>query len=112
MREFGLSWPQFPTAVRAVTCSRTVIFTVKKKVRDQLLIHRFSHTGALIDALRIDLAELGQFFPQDKLPELWEIRAADEHLEITIGEYSYPKMPYDGGVLDHRVTYTAQLHAS
>jgi len=115
MREFGLRAFQGPASVQAVVCSGNVIFTVKgarvsdQTVKNQLIVHRFSRTGGLIDALRINFANLGQFFPPEEWPQLWEMRVMDGQLEITFGKYSYERWPTDGGVLDHRVTYTVPL---
>lgn len=105
----NIKWAQAPASLEAVACDKNSIFAVKRQGKDQLIVHRFSHTGTLRDALRITLPGIAQFFAEGKWPMVWEAIAANEQLVIVLASYSYKSTANLGGILEQRVNYTIQL---
>ena len=95
--------------MEAVTCDNSSIYAVRRQSKDQLIVHRFSHTGTLIDALRITLPEVTQSFPEGKWPVIWQVFPANEQLAIVLASYSYTRAENLGGLLEQRLNYTIQL---
>lgn len=109
IKQPGIKLAQAPASMEAVVCGKNNVLAIKRQVKEQLIIHRFSQTGNLIDALRVNLPDISQLFPAGTWPMVWEIQATGENLTITLGNYSYTRTANLGGVLEQQVTYTAQL---
>lgn len=109
IKQPGIKWAQAPASMEAVVCGENNVFAIKRQDKEQLIIHRFAQTGSLIDALRVNLHDISQFFPEGKWPMVWEVQVTRENLTITLGNYSYTKAANLGGVLEQQVTYTVQL---
>ncbi len=105
----GIKSAQAPASMEAVVCGENNVLAIKRQSKEQLIVHRFAQTGNLIDALRVNLPDISQFFPEGKWPMVWEIQATGENLTITLGNYSYTRTANLGGVLEQYVTYTVQL---
>ena len=73
------------------------------------MIHRFSHSGTLIDALHITLPDVAQFFPEEKWPMIWEVVPENGNLGVTLAYYSYTGTADQGGLIQQRLTYRIQL---
>jgi len=105
IEQLNLTFFQAPTALESIACDERQIYTLKRLSREQLLLHRFLHTGSLIDAVRIILPGL----PEGKWLELWEVVPANAGLHISLGSYSYTGTANQGGILEQRLDYTTQL---
>ena len=109
IKQPGIKWAQAPASMEAVVCGENNVLAIKRQGKEQLIVHRFAQTGNLIDALRVNLPDISQFFPEGKWPMVWEIQATGENLTVTLGNYSYTRTANLGGVLEQNVTYTVQL---
>src|SRR5262245_21062057 len=69
----NLKFAQALDPLESVTCDKTLIYTVKRHSSDELIIHRFSHSGPLQDVWRITLPDVAQVFPKGKWPTLWGV---------------------------------------
>jgi len=105
----NLKFAQAVDPLELVTCDKTLIYTVKRQSSDQLIIHRFSHSGALQDVLRITLPDVAQVFPKGKWPTLWEAVPENGNLGSSLASYSYRGTPNEGGLIEQRLNYTIQL---
>jgi hypothetical protein len=105
----NIKWAQATDLLESVTCDKSSIYSVKRHSRDQLIIHRFSHSGTLIDALHITLPHVAQFFPGEKWPMIWEVLPENGNLGVTLASYSYTGTANQGGLVEQRVNYTIQL---
>lgn len=92
-----------------VTCDKKKIYAIRHIRKDQLIIHRFTHAGTLIDALRITLPETDNFFTQEKRPQIWDMAIQNEQLSFSLGVYSYTGTADQGGQLEQRLNYVVQL---
>ena len=109
IRQPGIKWAQAPASMETVVCSENDILAVKRPSKEQLVIYRFTQTGDLIGALRVNLPVISQFIPEGKWPMIWEVQAMGSNLTITLGNYAYTMTANQGGVLEQQVTYTVQL---
>lgn len=109
IKQPGIKLAQAPALIEAVVCGKNNVLAIKRQGKEQLIAHRFSQTGNLIDALRVNLPDISQYFPEGKWPMVWEIKTTGENLTITLGSYSYTRTANLGGVLEKNVTYTVQL---
>lgn len=109
IKQPGIKWAQALASMEAVVCGKNDVLAIKRQNKEQLIVHRFAQTGNLIDALRINLPDVSQFFPEGKWPMVWEVQATGENITITLGNYSYTRTANLGGVLEQQVTYTVQL---
>lgn len=105
IEQFNLTFFQAPAALESITCDAREIYTLKRPRGEQLLVHRFTHTGSLIGAVRIILPAL----PEGKWLELWDVVPANTGLHFSLGSYSYTGTANQGGILEQRLNYTAQL---
>ncbi len=105
----GTKLAQALVSMDTVTCSENYILAIKRHGKEQLIVHLFSRAGMLIDALRVNLSDISQYFPEGKWPMVWEVQATGKILNITLGNYSYTRTADQGGVLEQNVTYTVQL---
>lgn len=109
IKQPGTQSAQAPALMEVVVCGESVVFAIKRRDKEQLIVHRFTQTGNPIGALRVDLPDISQFIPEGKWPMLWEVLVTKENLSITLGNYSYTNTAEHGGVLEQQVTYTVQL---
>jgi hypothetical protein len=109
IKQPDIKWAQAPASMEAVICAENDILSIKRQSKEQLIVHRFAQTGILIDALRVNLPDISQFFPDGKWPMVWEVKAMGKDLSITLGSYSYTRTANLGGVLEQQVTYTVQM---
>lgn len=105
IEQLNLTFFQAPAALESIACDEREIYTLKRPSREQLLVHRFTHTGSLIGAVRIIIPAL----PEGKWLELWEVTPENTGLHISLGSYSYTGTANQGGILEQRLNYTAQL---
>lgn len=105
----NIKWAQAPAQLEAVTCDKNSIYAVKRQSKDHLIVHRFSLSGTLIDALRIMLPEVTQSFREGKWPMIWEVAPSNGRLDISLASYSYTGTANQGGMLEQRLNYTMQL---
>jgi len=96
--------------VVTVACSKDGILVVRRPDKEQLIVHGFSQTGNLMDAVRVNLPNLSNLFPEREWPIIWKIQIDEENLIVVFGDYSPTTIPHLGGVLKQQVTFTAQLH--
>lgn len=109
IKQPGIQSTQAPALMEVVVCSESDIFAIKRRDKEQLIVHRFTQTGNPIDALRVNLPNISQFIPEEKWPMVWEVQVTKENLTITLGNYSYTNTAEHGGVLEQQVTYAVQL---
>jgi len=109
IKQPGIKTAQAPALLEAVVCSENSILAIKRQTKEALIVHRFTQSGNLIDALRVSLPDISRFVPEGKWPMVWEVQAKGANLTITLGNYSYTKTANLGGVLEQQVTYTVQL---
>jgi hypothetical protein len=105
----NIKWAQAPASLESVTCDKNSIYAVRRNGKDQIIVHRFSHSGVLVDALRITLPEIGQFFAEGKWPMIWEVVPTNGQLDLSLGFYSYTATANLGGLLEQRLNYTVLL---
>ena len=108
-QEQNLKKFQAPILLNSVTCNQRFIYTVKQQSKDKLIVHRFSNSGILIDALSVLLPDISKFFPEGKWPGIWNVLAKEDLVTITFGTYSYTATADRGGVLEQQVSYNIPL---
>jgi hypothetical protein len=101
----NIKFAQAPDSLESVTCDEKSIYTVKRQSKDQLIIHRFSYSGALIGALHITLPEVAE----GTWPMIWEVMVSNGQLGISLADYSYTATANQGGLVKQRLNYTVQL---
>lgn len=109
IKHTAIELAKVPALMEVVVCGESDVFAIKRRDKEQLIVHRFTQTGNPIGALRVDLPDISQFMPEGKWPTLWEVLVTKESLTITLGNYSYTNTAGHGGVLEQQVTYTVQL---
>jgi hypothetical protein len=105
----NIKWAQAPASLESVSCDTNGIYAVRRNSKDQIIVHRLSHSGALVDALRITLPEVGQFFAEGRWPMIWTVAPANGQLGLSLGFYSYTATANLGGLLEQRLNYVVQL---
>ena len=101
---------QAPAALETVICDKSIIYTVKRQSRFELMVHRLSLTGKSKDALQIKLHPT-MFFVEGKWPTVWEVSLLNDQLDIVLGTYSYQSTANRGGILEQKVNYSVRLPA-
>ena len=111
IRQPGIKWGKAPplALMAAVACDGNNIIAIRRPSKEQLIVHRFSQTGSLIDVFQVNLPDMSKFIPEGKWPEVWTVVGTRESLTITLGNYSYTNSPTLGGVFDQQVVYTVQF---
>lgn len=105
----NINLAQAPDTLELVTCDTSTIYSVKRQGADRLIIHRFSHAGALRDVFRITIPEVPQFFRKGKWPTIWEVVPENGKLGISLAQYSYTGTPNQGGQVEQRLNCTIQF---
>jgi hypothetical protein len=96
--------------MQCVVCDHTTIFVVRRKDKDNLIVHRFSHSGELQDAVRIFLPDTAKVVPGSDWGTLWTvIPGAKGNLAMLVVDYSYPQVENLGGTIRRKVSYAVRL---
>lgn len=93
------------TQLQTVNCDAGTIYAITRSDKDNLLIHRFSYFGEVIDVTRVILPVVGNVISGNGWGELWGVSASHARLTFDIANYSYKGTANQGGVVDGRQTY-------
>jgi hypothetical protein len=77
---------QAPAFLYQVTCDRDTIYAIRRKDKGSWLLHRFTHAGDLIDALKIRLADVDKTVAGNGWGDPKGLAIADGRLSFTLAD--------------------------
>lgn len=77
---------QAPAILHQVTCDRDTIYAIRRKDKGSWLLHRFTHAGELVDALKIRLTDVDKTVPGDGWGNPTGVAVADRRLSFTLAD--------------------------
>ena len=109
LQQTNIRMGQAPVLLDSVTCDERLVYAIKRQSMDQIIVYRISPPGEVLDMSRISLPEVNQFFIEKKWQMIWSIVPDNNTLNITLANYSYTRTADQGGILERRISYSAQL---
>lgn len=92
--------------LQGTICNSKAIFVVRRRTKQELIIHRFTHDGHLIDALKVHLAGTEKVVSSNDWGILLTAEARDDGgFLLTLVDYTYPQLMTDGGTIRSQATY-------
>lgn len=104
-----LSKFQAPSIPQLVTCGNNTIYAVSRGNKENILIHRFTYSGEMIDALHISLPGVDNTFTGKEWGEIWEVMPMKDQLSIALAVYTYASTANQGGTITKKQTYAVKL---
>jgi hypothetical protein len=98
-----------PLELAQVACDDTTIYAIRRGNKNSLLVHRFKHSGEVIDALSVSLPDTEKVLPGTSWGDLWDVAIAQGLLTFAIANYTYPSLANHGGTVSGKQTYTVKL---
>lgn len=105
----GLSKYQAPMQMEQVACDAKTIYAIRRMNKTNLVVHRFSFSGDVIDATRVDLPDTDKVISGNGWGEIWGMALSDGKLSFSIVNYSYPALANLGGTISQKQTYAVTL---
>lgn len=100
---------QVPAQLEQIMCDGTRIYVIRRANKGTLMVHRFGHSGELVDAHRITLADIEKAVPGNQWGDLWGVEIADGQFSFAIAKYTYAKTQIDGGTISEIRNYAVKL---
>lgn len=108
-QQTNISKFQAPTIPQLVTCGYNAIYAVTRVNKENLLIHRFTYSGGVIDALHVVLPDTDKIISGKDWGDIWEVMPMKDHLTIALADYTYTSTANLGGTIKRKQTYAVKL---
>lgn len=93
-----------------VVCDQSMIFVVRRPNKANLVIHRFSHSGDLVDAVRVALPDTAKVVRDPDWGTLWIVTPDGKgNLSMSLVDYTSPSLANYGGTIKRKVNYAVRL---
>lgn len=109
IQQANLAVAQAPAQLEQVICDANTIYAIRRANKSSLIIHRFRHSGEVIDALSVVLPDTEKVVPGNGWGDVWDVTITDGRLSLAIANYTYPALANRGGTISQKQTYTVNL---
>lgn len=95
--------------LQLVECAGGVIYAVTRSNKSNLVVHRFSYAGDVLDSMHVLIPETDKVIAGNNWGDLWDVSVGNGLLNFSLVNYSYTGTANQGGNISQRQTYSFKL---